>query len=342
MADSARFEGLDGLRGIAALAVLLHHAGPRLAGLDLLPQGYLAVDFFFMLSGFVMASAYERRFHAGLAPRAFLRARMERLYPLMAVGILLGGAVAMAYGMPAAELALRVAMQLLWVPLIAGSGSLFLLDGVQWSLFFEVFANFVHCLLLWRLSTGRLFGIAAAALLILVPFAWHFDGIGLGDRGTNILGGIPRVMFSYTLGVLLFRLRHRLPRRAVPAPLVISLVPAVLVLAGGLPSAAGDLVVVAACFPAIIILGLDARACMSWAGRISYPLYAVHLPIIFGVRMFGFGRDAMALAMLIAIGASFVLARIFEPPIRRRSDIRQSEADVRPPAPGAGVPEPIG
>lgn len=70
---------LDGMRGAAALLVVLHHAAPMMAWPILLPRGYLAVDFFFMLSGFVMTGAYEARFSAGLSFSAFMVARLRRL-----------------------------------------------------------------------------------------------------------------------------------------------------------------------------------------------------------------------------------------------------------------------
>jgi peptidoglycan/LPS O-acetylase OafA/YrhL len=80
-----RFATLDYLRGVAALAIVLLHFRYGL-GVKLLPYGYLAVDFFFVLSGFVLAHAYEERLLAGMTPADFMRARLIRLYPLYAIG----------------------------------------------------------------------------------------------------------------------------------------------------------------------------------------------------------------------------------------------------------------
>ena len=81
MTSPDRFVSLDGLRGIAAIAVMLFHVS-----LGYMPGGSLAVDFFFCLSGFVIALAFGKRFANGLSFRAFAKARFARLYPMMFIG----------------------------------------------------------------------------------------------------------------------------------------------------------------------------------------------------------------------------------------------------------------
>src|ERR1700761_1914630 len=83
-----KFETLDGLRGIAALAVVLYHLPLPLHALA--PRGYLAVDLFFLMSGFVVAAAYEERLLSGLSTAAFALVRLKRLWPLYGLGVVLG------------------------------------------------------------------------------------------------------------------------------------------------------------------------------------------------------------------------------------------------------------
>lgn len=85
---TGRYFTLDAMRGVAAIMVVLYHAGPVTTVIA--PAGYIAVDFFFALSGFVIAATYEARLRNGLTPLRFIRIRLTRLYPLYLVGLLLG------------------------------------------------------------------------------------------------------------------------------------------------------------------------------------------------------------------------------------------------------------
>ena len=83
------FHTLNGMRGVSALAVVLFHA-EALAGTQMAPGGYLAVDLFFVLSGLVIAHAYEGWLLQTLTPIAFMRHRLIRFYPLYLLGLVLG------------------------------------------------------------------------------------------------------------------------------------------------------------------------------------------------------------------------------------------------------------
>ena len=84
----ARFTGLDGLRGLAALAVFGAHVPDPLLR-DALPGCDLAVDLFFALSGFVLAHAYFERLRKGMGVGTFFKRRVIRLYPLYALGTII-------------------------------------------------------------------------------------------------------------------------------------------------------------------------------------------------------------------------------------------------------------
>ncbi|RZK37387.1 MAG: acyltransferase, partial [Hymenobacter sp.] len=77
---------LDAFRGLAAVCVVAHHIG-QISGMSIGRHGYIAVDFFFMLSGFVVSQAYERTFGGGVRAASFLWARVQRLYPTIFVGL---------------------------------------------------------------------------------------------------------------------------------------------------------------------------------------------------------------------------------------------------------------
>jgi peptidoglycan/LPS O-acetylase OafA/YrhL len=146
-----RYGTLDGIRGVAALSIVTFHEGPWLGQLS--PRaGYLAVDLFFVLSGFVIAEAYEGRLSEGsMTTLGFLKTRAIRFYPLFVAGIILG------CGEPAMSLALHrgyivpvehdawwslvPGLFMLPCPPFASSTALYPLDSVFWSLLFEMLVN---------------------------------------------------------------------------------------------------------------------------------------------------------------------------------------------------------
>ena len=94
MTDKPRYDILDGLRGVAALAVLGYHlfeAVAFAAGAERqqMYHGFLAVDFFFILSGFVMGYAYDERWDR-MSLGGFVRRRLVRLHPMVVMGVAVG------------------------------------------------------------------------------------------------------------------------------------------------------------------------------------------------------------------------------------------------------------
>ena len=314
------------MRGVAAIAVLLHHAGPDLGRLPLMPSGYLAVDFFFMLSGFVLARTYEARFAAGLGPRAFLGLRLRRLWPLIAIGIVMSAAVAFGSGMPIGIVVALVLMQFAFVPLIQGELGIYHLNDIQWSLLFELIANASHAMF-YRLSVGALAFAVALALVALGFVAFHFGEVGVGDTGTNVLGGFPRVLFSYGVGVLIFRLRLAGSLHRVRLPALLTIVALPLSFAGAAaakemaPAWLVDMLVVSTLFPLLLIAGANGvladrlEASARLLGSLSYSLYATHVPVIWAMLLLGLpkGASTLAIATAIALALAYLLALRFEP-----------------------------
>ncbi len=168
-----QFVTLDALRGVAAIAVMSYHSTPILRHQPFL-RGELAVDFFFMLSGFVLTFAYGNRLDAGWGTGAFLKTRLARLYPLYALGLVLGGSFLLAVA-PRAQrgtTALAFAAGLVVCPspwtFPGGMPWIFPLNFPTWSLFYEAVANVVHALFLRRRSAALVGSLVVVAGGLLV------------------------------------------------------------------------------------------------------------------------------------------------------------------------------
>lgn len=186
---------LDGLRGYAAFVVVLYHLRHFFG--DALPvaNGYLAVDLFFVMSGLVIAMTYEARLRAGMGVAAFFRRRVIRLYPVYAIGGLLGVAVMLALpekrmGAGYALSALVSQAAMLPEALVRGADGPFPLNPPAWSLFFEIWGNLAFALLVPRLPTRWL---AATVGLALIGYMLGSRAAGTVELGVNyarLAGGL--------------------------------------------------------------------------------------------------------------------------------------------------------
>ena len=210
---------LDGLRGVAALLVVWYHVfeGYAFAGgkpyIECINHGYLAVDFFFILSGFVIGYAYDDRWNRTLTMKGFFQRRLIRLHPMVIMGAVLGTITFLLQGSvqwdgthvatSAVMLALLLAM--CFIPAVPGcgyevrgNGEMFPLNGPAWSLFFEYIGNILYALFIRRLSDKALLALVIALGAMLGCFA-IFDVSGYGSIGVgwtidtvNVLGGADR------------------------------------------------------------------------------------------------------------------------------------------------------
>jgi peptidoglycan/LPS O-acetylase OafA/YrhL len=308
-AERARLPGLDALRAVAALCVVVMHVGaiypdaPRVIG-----AAYLAVDFFFLLSGFVMARTYEGRMREGtVRPGRFLAARCRRLWPTMAVGAVLS-APFLWRDFPDMPTFVAAALpNLLLLPSFV-TPVLFALNTPAWSVFFELVANLAHGLVLHRLGNRALAVIVVLFLGALAACGMVFGNLDLGSRTENLVGGLARVGFSYGLGVLCWRLGR--DRAVVPLPPLLALLamPVLFVLASrtALEGWKFDLAFIAIAGPALLWGGLGwqlrgaARSLALAAGALSFPLYAIHYPVLLAAEAIGLPIWAAPLAALAA------------------------------------------
>jgi peptidoglycan/LPS O-acetylase OafA/YrhL len=285
---------LDGMRGIAAVLVVLHHGARAFRGSPLFARGYLAVDFFFLLSGFVLAGAFEARMRSGsLKPLSFLFRRWARLWPMAALGAVLG-AISVVPGIDDwREAILPLLAALALVPDLAGAAPLFPVDGPLWSMLFELIANLFHGAALARVRDETLLlfvGLLGASCALAVA---HFGTIDFGHQGRSFAYGFLRVGFSYSLGVFLSRKFDSLPKRTSCAGLLCLLVlPASIIAVAVLPLAtgAGNLLLVMGVFPALVWFAARGSSpgwsapVLEFMGAVSFPLYAVHVPILSLIR----------------------------------------------------------
>ena len=282
--DRHAFPLLDGARGVAALAVVGFHAVASMKIHALFEFAFLGVDFFFLLSGFVLGHAYGERLRAGGWLGRFATARFVRLYPMIVLGTLIGALVLpQPHGFGSS-----LALGLLMIPQTWGPpGSLlFPLDPALWSLFFELVANAAFALFALRAGPRTLLAICLVSLpLVAVGASLH-----VGWETGSFLYGFPRTAFSFSAGLLLQRLHAagRLPRWPMAAPYALVALAAVLALP--LPMSHGRFPIllfdVAVLFPAMLVAlasyrpGRLASAVCLWAGETSYPLYAIHVPMV--------------------------------------------------------------
>lgn len=324
----AHFAVLDGLRGTAALLVVAFHIqgitvlfdAPRL----LLPHAYLAVDFFFALSGFVVGYAYDDRWST-MTTRQFLTHRLIRLHPLVLLGAVLGllsyigdpfagnrqdaPAMLIVAAFAAALLALPSA------PLPNRLGDSHPLNAPAWTLLQEYIGNLAYALVLRRLGRPWLVGAAVVAGLASVATALSLGSYDTGWGLHNFWGAPVRLAYPFLIGLLIHRLHDCLPQWRVgfvPLSLILlvgfsapTLSTVGIVKLNGLYQAFCVIIV----FPAIIMLGRHSqggtttRRLCRIAGQLSYPLYITHYPFVYlYMNWIATGSGQSAVTGVVAIG----------------------------------------
>ena len=327
------YRTLDGLRGVAALIVVTRHARDVVPS-DLCPESFLAVDLFFLLSGFVVALAYEQRLLAGRSVLGFMKTRLIRLYPLYVLGIGLGLAARVVSGgaSNAGFLIQATVIGLLMLPAVPplpmGSSTL---NGPTWTLAPELLVNLVYAALVRQLNRRALWTIVAlgAAGLVASEAAYGtLDGGWSVDRFPLLAA---RLAFSFFLGVAMYRSRP--PRRVGALAAWASVAALGLSLAIHPPEAVRrlfELGAVILVFPAIVAVavrrepGRVGRAAFGFLGLVSYAVYVLHRPLgaLAGValaRLHAAGpTSATAAAFLVAIVLTAALAdKLYDQPVRR-------------------------
>jgi peptidoglycan/LPS O-acetylase OafA/YrhL len=291
------FQMLDGLRGLAAVAVVVFHFMEIIspdASNSFIGHAYLAVDFFFCLSGFVIAYAYDQRLPK-IGIGQFLKLRLIRLHPLVIIGSVIGILVFIfdpfsnlfqVYGDKSLLLFLTSCLMIPYPLVKERYFNIFHLNPPTWSLFFEYVANIVYALILVRLPKKALWVLTGIATAVLFYESKRAGSLVLGWSGDTFWGGGVRVGFSFLAGMLIYRSQWIIRNRLGLVGLGILLIAGFLFPYRNSFNWYVDPVLVAFYYPLIVMLGAGTttsaftdKICRL-SGELSYPLYMIHYPFI--------------------------------------------------------------
>ncbi len=334
---------LDGFRGIGAVLVLISHSAgfwfPFLA-----PSGAVIVDAFFLISGFVIAHAYEPRVGRGLSAGSFIVYRMVRLFPLYLLGTVLGFAAYIASlinepadfdSLGAASAQFGVNLFMLPASEQLGGSILYPFNPPAWTLFYEVLANLLYIVLYRWLRDTRVLALVVAFFAVLLACSVITRGGMQAFVSTDFGFGVARAGFGFFTGVFAYRLARPsvVPRRTSGWTLLLLVFIPLLCLTPSSPELRPfvDLAL-------LLVLGMPLLLLAQWAdppavfttffnaaGRISYALYILHAPLIFVLLRMCWHypwiaqlAPAAGVALLVlSIAVAYLAERFYDRPIRR-------------------------
>lgn len=362
------YELLDGLRGVAAILVLFYHIfegfsfaevtnGAGEGIIRTLNHGHIAVDFFFILSGFVISYAYDDRWNK-MNTWQFFKRRLIRLHPMLIMGAIIGCLAFASVGFerwdgttaPTGWVMTALLLTMFMIPAVPGlpyevrgNGEMFPLNGPGWSLFFEYIGNILYALFMRRMSTRIL---TTFTILLGIAHAWFFIGdvsgydmIGVGwtiDE-VNFWGGLVRMLFPFSMGMLIARTFK--PRKVKGAFWICSVTLVVLFSVPYIASSGAislnslyEFICIAFIFPMLVWLGACGTASGTTGkmnrvlGELSYPLYIVHYPIMYifyawliknNIYTLDNCLGVAALVIVSSIALAFLCLKLYDEPVRR-------------------------
>ena len=333
---------LDGLRGIAALAIVIFHFMEWVfpdPSKNFIGYGFLAVDFFFCLSGFVIGYAYDDRI-GSMGVMEFFKSRLIRLHPLVILGSVLGllaflfdpfAAYTGVYGTGRLILVFVCSVLLIPFPVMEDRAfNLFSLNAPSWSLFWEYVANVVYALILYRLSRRYLVVLTMLAAVALCLVSYRAGNLLGGWAGENFWDGCARISYSFSAGLLIYRSNWIIKNKLGFIGLAI-----LLSLAFVMPHVKwnwlAEALVVLFYFPLLVALGAGSilspglkKLCV-FSGNISYPLYMTHYAAIwiFG-NYFTSNKPGtselffiVTTGTILLVGFAYLVMVVYDIPVRR-------------------------
>lgn len=349
---------LDGLRGVAAIIVVAFHLFEihQTSCLDqIINHGYLAVDFFFVLSGFVIGYAYDDRW-GKMSLGDFFKRRVIRLQPMLILGTVIG-AICFYFG--DSQLFSLISQTSVWMLILATlMGCLLLplppsmdirvwtemapLNGPAWSLFFEYIAYILYGLFVHRFSKLLLTILVVISGLTLSSYLTIFSEFGNALGGhifdtNNFLIGMTRLLYPFFCGLLMLRIGKLI--NVKNAFLLCSIL---LFIVLAFPRIGGqehywmnglyESLVIILIFPLIVLMGAGSsikgeksvQVC-NFLGKISYPLYIIHYPFIYLYMAYTTDNQLtwqdnwpiMVGMWLGLIVLSYLCLRFFDEPVRK-------------------------
>lgn len=379
---------LDGLRGVAALMVLWYHvfegfAFAKGSVIETFNHGHLGVDFFFLLSGFVISYAYDDRWfndkslksndksstNKKLTIWSFFKRRLIRLHPMLVMGAFIGLICFFIQGgvkwdgssTPLHWTLIAFVLTLFFIPAypgasydIRGNAEMFPLNGPSWSLFFEYIGNILYALFIRKLS-NKMLGLLVGATGILWIWFVAFDisgydmiGIGWTLDAVNFFGGLLRMMFPFTLGMLMarnFRQKSKVKSQKTLFTKNIFWISIIILFAlfsvPYFPKTSNisvngiyELACIMIVFPLIVWIAASSDSAQSkftlklskFLGDLSYPLYIVHYPVMYVFyawliknQYFTLGEtwQMVILVLTVCIVLAYACLKLYDEPIRK-------------------------
>ncbi|SHG34947.1 acyltransferase family protein [Flavobacterium johnsoniae] len=336
------FEILDGLRGVAALAVVIFHFMEWIftdPSKNFIGHGFLAVDFFFCLSGFVIGYAYDDRI-AKMGLRNFFISRIIRLHPLVAAGSVLGllaflfdpfGGNLELYSTGKIILTFICSLFMIPLPVIADRGfNLFSFNAPAWSLFWEYIANIVYAFVLYRIARSYLLILTIIAAAAICYVGYNSGNLLGGWSGPTFWDGFARISYSFLAGLLIYRSNWIIKNKLGFAGLSV-----LLLLAFIMPSSEMNWIteplIVLFYFPLLVSLGAGSvlnpglkKVCV-FSGNISYPLYMTHYAALwmFGNYYTNYKPDTTQLTfvvisgVILLVGFAYLVMVVYDIPLRK-------------------------
>ena len=379
---------LDGLRGVAALMVLWYHvfegfAFAKGSVIETFNHGHLGVDFFFLLSGFVISYAYDDRWfndkslksndksstNKKLTIWSFFKRRLIRLHPMLVMGAFIGLICFFIQGgvkwdgssTPLHWTLIAFVLTLFFIPAypgasydIRGNAEMFPLNGPSWSLFFEYIGNILYALFIRKLS-NKMLGLLVGATGILWIWFVAFDisgydmiGIGWTLDAVNFFGGLLRMMFPFTLGMLMarnFRQKSKVKSQKTLFTKNIFWISIIILFAlfsvPYFPKTSNisvngiyELACIMIVFPLIVWIAASSDSAQSkftlklskFLGDLSYPLYIVHYPVMYVFYAWLIKNQYFTLAetwqmvilvLTVCIVLAYACLKLYDEPIRK-------------------------
>ena len=379
---------LDGLRGVAALMVLWYHvfegfAFAKGSVIETFNHGHLGVDFFFLLSGFVISYAYDDRWFNGKSLKSndesstnkkltiwsFFKRRLIRLHPMLVMGAFIGLICFFIQGgvkwdgssTPLHWTLIAFVLTLFFIPAypgasydIRGNAEMFPLNGPSWSLFFEYIGNILYALFIRKLSNkmlGLLVGVTGILWIWFVAFdisGYDMIGIGWTLDAVNFFGGLLRMMFPFTLGMLMarnFRQKSKVKSHKTLFTKNIFWISIIILFAlfsvPYFPKTSNisvngiyELACIMIVFPLIVWIAASSDSAQSkftlklskFLGDLSYPLYIVHYPVMYVFyawliknQYFTLGEtwQMVILVLTVCIVLAYACLKLYDEPIRK-------------------------
>ncbi len=353
LASKPRYEILDGLRGVASIMVVLFHImetyskGPAY---QIINHGYLAVDFFFVLSGFVIGYAYDDRWDR-MTTWGFFKRRLVRLHPMVIMGTVVGACFYFFGQCPqfglegylsGSKFFLAFLLGLFMIPVgkgldVRGWGEMNPLNGPQWSLTYEYIGNILYAFIFRRLPKIGLVILTAAAAFCTLDLCLNWNVFGLLTEGHEahiytVIGGwsltpeqiyigFTRLLYPFLCGLLLSRIG-----KSIKVKGGFWWCSLILVAIFSIPCVGGDGNILngvynAACilllFPLIVMMGAGSELkgaksakICTFIGELSYPLYITHYPIMYMQMNWAWNHVDAPLYAHIVVGVSSVLISV--------------------------------